>query len=137
MIKGLVHSKETGVTARSMSGPVGILAIWWYAIVSGGLRQGLHIAVLLNINLAVINLLPLPVLDGGHILFAALEAIRRKPLSARLVHATSMAFAFLLIGFMLYVTFFDIQRLTFGQARMSSKPGTEEPAPAAEPATHP
>jgi len=137
MIKGLVHSKETGVTARSMSGPVGILAIWWYAIVSGGLRQGLHIAVLLNINLAVINLLPLPVLDGGHILFAALEAVRRKPLSARLVHAASMVFAFLLIGFMLYVTFFDIQRLTFGRARISAKPDTEAPAPAAEPATQP
>jgi regulator of sigma E protease len=99
-----------------MSGPVGILAIWWYAIVSGGLRQGLHIAVLLNINLAVINLLPLPVLDGGHILFAALEAVRRKPLSARLVHAASMTFAVLLITFMLYVTFFDIQRLTFGRS---------------------
>jgi len=69
-----------------MSGPVGILGIWWYAIASGGWRQGLHIAVLLNINLAIINLLPIPVLDGGHIVFAALEAIRRKPLSARLVH---------------------------------------------------
>jgi regulator of sigma E protease len=137
MVKGLAHSKETGVTAKSMSGPVGILAIWWYAIVSGGLRQGLHIAVLLNINLAVINLLPLPVLDGGHVLFAAIEAVRRKPLSARLVHAASMTFAVLLITFMLYVTFFDIQRLTFGRSRMQPKPGTEENAPVVEPATHP
>jgi regulator of sigma E protease len=137
MVKGLAHSKETGVTAKSMSGPVGILAIWWYAIVSGGLRQGLHIAVLLNINLAVINLLPLPVLDGGHILFAAIEAVRRKPLSARLVHAASMTFAVLLIGFMLYVTFFDIQRLTFGRSRMTPKPGTEEAAPPMEPASRP
>ena len=137
MVRGLAHSKETGVTAKSMSGPVGILAIWWYAIVSGGLRQGLHIAVLLNINLAVINLLPLPVLDGGHVLFAAIEAVRRKPLSARLVHAASMTFAVLLITFMLYVTFFDIQRLTFGRSRMQPKAGTEETAPAAEPATHP
>jgi regulator of sigma E protease len=137
MVKGLAHSKETGVTAKSMSGPVGILAIWWYAIVSGGLRQGLHIAVLLNINLAVINLLPLPVLDGGHILFAAIEAVRRKPLSARLVHAASMTFAVLLITFMLYVTFFDIQRLTFGRSRMAPKPATEESTPSVQPATHP
>jgi regulator of sigma E protease len=137
LVKGLAHSKETGVTAKSMSGPVGILAIWWYAIVSGGLREGLHIAVLLNINLAVINLLPIPVLDGGHILFAALEAVRRKPLSARLVYAASMTFAILLITFMLYVTFFDIQRLTFGRSRMSPKPGTEENATVAEPAPHP
>ena len=111
--------------------------MWWYAIVSGGLRQGLHIAVLLNINLAVINLLPLPVLDGGHVLFAAIEAVRRKPLSARLVHAASMTFAVLLIGFMLYVTYFDIQRLTFGRSRTSPKPGTEETAPPTEPAAHP
>jgi regulator of sigma E protease len=137
MVKGLAHSKETGVTAKSMSGPVGILAIWWYAIVNGGLRQGLHIAVLLNINLAVINLLPLPVLDGGHILFAAIEAVRRKPLSARLVHAASMTFAVLLIFFMLYVSYFDIQRLTFGRSRMATKPGTEENATVGEPAPHP
>jgi len=137
MVKGLAHSKETGVTARSMSGPVGILAIWWYAIVSGGLRQGLHIAVLLNINLAVINLLPLPVLDGGHILFAAIEAVRRKPLSARLIHAASMTFAVLLIGFMLCVTYFDLEKLAFGKARNFMKLKTDDQAPAAEPATHP
>ncbi len=137
MVKGLAHSKETGMTARSMSGPVGILAWWWYAIVSGGLRQGLHIAVLLNINLAVINLLPLPVLDGGHILFAAIEAVRRKPLSARLVHAASMTFAVLLIAFMLCVTYFDIQKLAFSRSKMTPKPGTEETAPPTEPASHP
>jgi regulator of sigma E protease len=137
MVKGLAHSKETGVTAKSMSGPVGILTIWWYAIVSGGLRQGLHIAVLLNINLAIINLLPIPVLDGGHVVFATLEAIRRKPLSARLVHAASLTFAVLLISFMLYVTFFDIQRLTAGRPKATLRPPTEEPAPTTEPATHP
>jgi regulator of sigma E protease len=137
MVKGLMHSKETGVTAKSMSGPVGILTIWWYAIVSGGVRQGLHIAVLLNINLAIINLLPIPVLDGGHIVFATLEAIRRKPLSARLVHAASLTFAVLLISFMLYVTFFDIQRLTAGRSKAMPRSPTEELAPTTEPATHP
>jgi regulator of sigma E protease len=137
MVTGLVHSKETGVSAKSMSGPVGILGIWWYAIASGGWRQGLHIAVLLNINLAIINLLPIPVLDGGHIVFAALEAIRRKPLSARLVHAASVTFAVLLITFMLYVTYFDIQRFTFGRMKAAQKSDTKESAPVAEPATHP
>ena len=137
MVTGLAHSKETGVSAKSMSGPVGILGIWWYAIASGGWRQGLHIAVLLNINLAIINLLPIPVLDGGHIVFAALEAIRRKPLSARLVHAASVTFAVLLITFMLYVTYFDIQRFTFGRMRAAPKPSTKESAPATEPATQP
>jgi len=138
MVTGLAHSKETGVSAKSMSGPVGILGIWWYAIASGGWRQGLHIAVLLNINLAIINLLPIPVLDGGHIVFAALEAIRRKPLSARLVHAASITFAVLLIGFMLYVTYFDIQRFTFGHLKAAVKPDTNDTTPATTaPATQP
>jgi regulator of sigma E protease len=137
MVKGLAHSKETGMTARSMSGPVGILAMWWYAIVNGGLRMGLHIAVLLNINLAVINLLPLPVLDGGHILFAALETVRRKPLSARLVHAASMTFAVLLISFMALITVFDIQKLIFNKSKPAAQHSTQETSPGAEPATHP
>ena len=137
MVTGLAHSKETGVSPKSMSGPVGILGIWWYAIASGGWRQGLHIAVLLNINLAIINLLPIPVLDGGHIVFAALEAIRRKPLSARLVHAASVTFAVLLITFMLYVTYFDIQRFTFGRLKATSRPDAKDNATTTEPATHP
>lgn len=137
MVKGLMHSKETGVTARSMSGPLGIVAIWWYAIVNGGLRQGLHIAVLLNINLAIINLLPIPILDGGHIVFAALEAARRKPLNARLVHGVSVTFALLLLGFMAYITYFDIQRFTFGHSKAALKPKTEETVPNQQPATHP
>jgi len=111
LVKALFHSKETGVKASSMSGPVGILSIWWYGIVSGGIRQGLSIAVMLNLNLALINLLPIPVLDGGHIIFSMIERIRRKPLNARLMQSMTMAFAALLIGFMLYITFFDIQRL--------------------------
>jgi regulator of sigma E protease len=137
MVKGMAHSKETGVSARSMSGPLGIVTIWWYAIVSGGLRQGLHIAVLLNINLAIINLLPMPILDGGHIVFALLEAVRRKPLSARLVHAASMMFAVLLITFMLYITFFDIQRLALGFSKAPTKPKIEEQAPAPQPVPQP
>lgn len=137
MVTGLAHSKETGVSPKSMSGPVGILGIWWWAIASGGWRQGLHIAVLLNINLAIINLLPFPVLDGGHIVFAALEGIRRKPLSARLVHVASITFAVLLITFMLYVTYFDIQRFTFGKMKGTSKPDAKESAPASEPVTSP
>ncbi len=110
----LLHSKQTGVGAKSLSGPVGIAGGWWSEIARGGWRRGLWYAVLLNINLAILNLLPLPVLDGGHIVFAVVEAIRRKPLNARFVHASSVTFAVLLISFMLYVTFFDFQRLTGG-----------------------
>ena len=69
--------------------------------------------MLLNVNLAVLNLLPVPVLDGGHVLLSVIEKIRRRPLSARIQEYATTAFAVLLISFMLYVTFFDIRRLPF------------------------
>jgi regulator of sigma E protease len=107
----LVHSKQTGVRASDLSGPVGILgmlALW----VKTDYRLALNFLVLLNVNLAVLNLLPVPVLDGGHILLALVERIRRRPLSARLVEYTTTAFAVLLISLMLYVTFFDLKRIS-------------------------
>lgn len=131
MFSALWHSKETGVSAHSVSGPVGIMGAWWYGIVSGGVRQGIVIAILLNINLAILNLLPLPILDGGHIVFAMLESVRRKPLNARLVQNVSVAFAILLISFMLYVTFFDVQRF-FSRPKANPGPPTPE-APATAP----
>ena len=110
-IYAIVHFRETKVGIKSFSGPVGISVGWWQEIVRGGVRRGLHFAVIINIALAVFNLLPIPILDGGHIMFSIIEAIRRKPLNARFIQATSTAFAMLLIVFMLYVTFFDVQRL--------------------------
>lgn len=126
----LVHSKETGVGARSLSGPVGIMGGWWHEIIHGGIMRGVWFAVLLNLNLAIINLLPLPVLDGGHIVFSLIEAVRRKPMNAKLVQNLSVAFAVLLIGFMLYVTFFDFQRF-FGRPKSSSSAPVTNQAPSA------
>lgn len=133
----IAHSKQTGVGVRSFSGPVGIMTGWWAEFASGGMRYGLKLAVVLNINLAILNLLPLPVLDGGHILFALIEAIRRRPLNARLIHVTSTAVAVLLIGFMLYITVFDIQKLLPSRLRGATSTLTNDAAPSAEPATQP
>jgi len=131
-VYALIHAKQTGIGPRSLSGPVGIAGGWWEEIIRGGVRRGLWFAVLLNINLAIINLLPLPILDGGHILFAVVEAIRRKPLNARFVHATSTAFAVLLISFMLYVTWYDFQRLLIGRMRLGGQPPASGTVPATE-----
>lgn len=109
-IGALVHSKETGVGAKDLSGPVGILGMLG-AQVATDYRLALKFLVLLNINLAILNLLPIPVLDGGHIVLSVIERIRRKPVSARIQEYVTTAFAVLLISFMLYVTFFDIKRL--------------------------
>ena len=60
-------------------------------------------------NLALLNMLPLPVLDGGHITLAMLEAIRRKPMNTRVLEVVQTACALFIMGFMLFVTFFDVQ----------------------------
>lgn len=133
----LLHSKETGVGAKDLSGPVGIFA-FLAAQVSIDYRLALNFLVLLNLNLAILNLLPIPVLDGGHILMALVEWARGRPLSRRVVEYTTTGFAVLLLSFMLYVTFFDLKRLPlfrllFGRETQIQKV-EPVPAPAAPPA---
>jgi regulator of sigma E protease len=82
--------------------------------------------VILNVNLALLNLLPFPVLDGGHITLALIEAARRKPVSARFLGYVQTAFAVLLIGYMVYISFFDIQELPW---KSEGRPGEPTFAP--------
>jgi regulator of sigma E protease len=63
----------------------------------------------LNINLALLNMLPIPVLDGGHITLAIIEGIRRKPVNAKIIGFIQTGCALLIIGYMLFITFFDAQ----------------------------
>ncbi len=139
----LWHSKETGVGAKDLSGPVGIFA-FLAAQVSIDYRLALNFLVLLNLNLAILNLLPIPVLDGGHILMALFEWVWGRPLSRRVVEYTTTGFAVLLLSFMLYVTFFDLKRMPLFRLLFSREtqvqqvePGSStpvEPLPAPAPA---
>ena len=125
----LAHSKETGVGAKDLSGPVGILAML-ASQVKSDYRLALSFLVLLNINLAFINLLPIPVLDGGHILMAIIEKIRRRPLSLKFVEYTTTGFAVLLLSFMLYITVFgDLKRFGLYRAMFKTDVQIEQSAP--------
>jgi regulator of sigma E protease len=137
VISALVHSHETGVGAKDLTGPIGILtmlAVW----VKTDYRLALNFLVLLNMNLAIINLLPIPVLDGGHILMALVEKIRRRPMNVKFVEYVTTGFAVMLISFMLYIAFFDIKRIplfhamfnTSAQIEQTTTPATPPPAPA-------
>lgn len=135
-IKALVFSSQSGVKAKDLSGPVGILSV--LAIQANtDYRLALSFLVLLNINLAVLNMLPVPVLDGGHICMAILEKIRGKPLSVRLIEITTSAFAILLISFMAYVTFFDVKRFPLFKAMFGAETRIEQAtnAPSANPSS--
>ena len=68
------------------------------------------LTVLININLAIFNLLPIPVLDGGHILFATISKIKKEALPPNLVASIQGGFMLLLFSLMIYVTFFDVNR---------------------------
>ena len=104
-----VAMPHSQITLQHLSGPVGIMRIYYMLFESPmGWRLALWFSVVLNVNLALLNLLPLPVLDGGHILLAVFEEILRKPIQHRVLEWIQSSCACLLIGFMLYVTFFDV-----------------------------
>ncbi len=107
-VGALTRSQETGVGAKDLSGPVGIFGMLSIQVKTD-YRLALSFLVLLNINLAILNLLPVPVLDGGHILMSIIEKIRNKPISVRVQEYATTVFAVMLLSFMLYVTFFDIK----------------------------
>lgn len=105
-------SNKSDIKLQHMSGPVQIVRIYYILFENDqGWRQAIWFSVILNVNLGLLNLLPVPVLDGGHIVLALIEWVRRRPLNARALAYIQYAFASLVIGFMLYVTFFDAQDL--------------------------
>ncbi len=108
---GMLISGKVGVD--QMSGPVGVANVMSQAA-QISMTSFLMLVSLISINLGVMNLLPLPALDGGRLVFLILEAIRRKPVPAKyegLVHGAGLL---LLMMLMLYVTGNDIFRLFRG-----------------------
>jgi regulator of sigma E protease len=136
VFSALLHSKETGVGAKDLSGPVGIFAMLGIAV-NTDYRLALSFLVLLNINLAILNMLPLPVLDGGHIVMAIIEAIFKRPLPVRIQEYATTVFALALISFMVYVSYHDLGRISLFRTMFkqdtqieNAAPATTTPAPA-------
>ena len=68
---------------------------------------------MLSVNLAIINLLPIPVLDGGHLTFLTLEAIMRRPLSLRQREIFQQVGLAIMLSIMVLVTFNDLNQMVF------------------------
>lgn len=111
ILKALVTPKQAKAAQSQMGGPVMIVIGYWYM-----LKTSLMLAVwftgFLNVNLAILNLLPIPVLDGGHILFSLWEVITRRRVPPKVVEALVQVFAVLLIGVFVLITLRDIDRTT-------------------------
>lgn len=129
---GAIASSKSDVKLQHMSGPIMMMQVYYRMFESAdGWRLALWFSVVLNVNLALLNLLPIPVLDGGHIVLAIIEAIRRRPVSMRVLEVVQTACAVLIIGFMLYIAFFDVQDLPiFGGKRDAPKFVPKKSAPA-------
>ena len=91
--------------------------------------------MVINVNLALINLFPFPILDGGHILLSVIEWIRRRPLSMNILEPLQTACALFLISYMLYITFFDAQ--DSGRLAMNLGNGDNDQIKFAPPANSP
>ena len=109
VLKGLVTPKEMKNTAKALGGPPMIVENI-YKSVRNDFWDGLGFLRYLNVNLAVLNLLPIPVLDGGLIMFALLALIFRRRVPEKVVSALSMTFMVLLLGAMAILIFRDAQR---------------------------
>jgi regulator of sigma E protease len=107
-----LFSRKSDIKPQHLGGFVKIITVYYVLFQSEeGWRLVLWFSVLMNVNLALLNLVPVPVLDGGHILLALVEAARRKPVSARLLNYIQTSCAVLLIGYMLYIMFYDVQEV--------------------------
>lgn len=108
---GLLKKMVTGdVSTKNLSGPITIAKVAGDSARSGW-RFYLSVLALLSISLGVLNLLPIPILDGGHILFSATEAATGKPVSERAQAVGTQIGLFLVAGLMILALYNDISRL--------------------------
>jgi regulator of sigma E protease len=117
----LIHGQ---VPADQLQGPLGIAqasgviaqagaqgAPNLHMAIFGSFISLLGLAAIMSVSIGFMNLLPVPVLDGGHLLFYAYEAVARRPVGARVQAAGYRVGLALLLGLMLFATWNDLQRL--------------------------
>lgn len=105
---GLLFSGSASVS--NLSGPVGIFSLT-KSVATQGFAQLLNLMGLLSVNIGLLNLLPIPALDGGRLVFIAYEAITKKKPNQKVETALITVTMLLLFALMIYVTFGDILRL--------------------------
>jgi len=106
----ILHRLVTGrISITNLSGPPGIIAVA-ANVASQGAAALLLFLTMLSANLAVLNFLPIPALDGGHMLFLSAEAIRGKPIDERLQMRLTVAGVICLLSLMVFATMMDVSR---------------------------
>ncbi len=98
------------LSPKYMSGPVGIVQAVQYGW-SQGVKEAIFWMGFISLNLGIVNLLPIPVLDGGHIVFSLYEAATRRRISGKTMERLVFPFFGLLIAFFIYITYQDLSRI--------------------------
>ena len=100
------------VSPKHVGGIITITAVS-YSLTKNGWIEFLFFLCLVSINLAFLNVLPIPVLDGGHLLFLIIEKLKGSPVSNRVLGTSQAVGVVLLLSLMVYVTYNDLVRFVF------------------------
>ncbi len=107
----MVYALVTGYASpKYLAGPVGIVQLINYGWAQG-IKEVLFLVAAISFNLGIVNLLPIPVLDGGHICFAIYELITKKRIKAKTMEKLIIPFIVLFVAFFVYLTYQDLYRL--------------------------
>jgi len=98
------------VDAKNLGGPIAITAVS-YHFAKSGLAKLFYFLALLSINLAVVNILPIPILDGGHLLFLLIEKVKGSPVDDRVMGYSQVFGLMVILSLLIFVTYNDILRL--------------------------
>ena len=99
------------IKAKHMSGPVGIFHMLYLVVSNAGIMAALNLVIIITFSLAIINLFPLPILDGGHITLGIIEMVTHRRIPTKVNLCLSYAFAVLILGFIVYVSLYDVKRV--------------------------
>jgi len=110
MVKGVYKLVKGDISADNLGGPI-MIAQMAGDQAKEGAENLIYFIAFISINLAILNFLPIPVLDGGHILFFSIEALRGKPVSLKAREMAQQGGMFILILLMVFVIYNDIMRL--------------------------
>lgn len=111
LVYGLWQLFTGKIPIKDLHGIVAITKIGGDVIQTNGLFSGLLLTAMISLDLALVNFLPIPALDGGHFMFLLIEQLRGKPLDEETINKVSSFFFLLLIIFMVLVVFNDIYAL--------------------------
>ena len=106
---------QGSVDVKAASGPIGIFKMSYTVIKESSITYYAYFLAMINVCIAVFNFLPLPILDGGHMVFLLIEKIKGSPVSMKVQEITTYVGLILIGGLFLFITYHDIVKIVANQ----------------------